>query len=273
MSHTVVDGTTVISNLIRFCKGAPKKIEILEAVRKKKSYTQVADEVGADPTYVSNMLNKARPLHLVDGERGYYRQSEVLRTINIRSELRKAAKEKDEGGRFIVKGKKIILRFSDGTEVPGLGLPPAVLLEAREMAKIYPYLYIFENSLRYLITQRLSTRYGKDWWETRVGKDIKDKAAERIQKEGKNRWHGRRGAHPIFYTDIDELRAIIASNASEFETVLPDVKRPIEWITQRIEEISMSRNVVAHNNPLADDDITRVRVYFKDWARQIGSLS
>lgn len=117
MSHTAVDGTTVISNLIRFCKGAPKKVEILQAVRKKKHYTQVAEEIGADPTYVSNMLNKARPLHLVDGERGYYRQSEVLRTISIRAELWKAARERGESGRFVVRGKKAIFRFADGRDM------------------------------------------------------------------------------------------------------------------------------------------------------------
>ena len=49
---------------------------------------------------------------------------------------------------------------------------------------------------------------------------------------------------------------------------LPDVDRPIEWVSNRIEEIELSRNIVAHHNPLSDDDIQRVKIFFKDWTKQ-----
>jgi hypothetical protein len=137
------------------------------------------------------------------------------------------------------------------------------------MLAIYPYLYLFENSVRYFIIERMKEKYGEDWWKQRVGNPIQTKAEERLEKEGRNRWHGKRGQHPIFYVDIDDLRSIIVSNERDFRDKFPGVKRPLEWVQQRIEEIEISRNVVAHNNPLAENDITRLKVYFRDWVEQM----
>jgi len=148
-------------------------------------------------------------------------------------------------------------------------VPAKVLSDAKKMQKVYPYFYIFENSIRYFILKTLETKYGKEWWDKKVSRKIREKVTQRQADEGRNRWHGKRGRHPIFYTNIDHLKKIITSNSDDFIGKLPDMGKPIEWLTNRIEEIELSRNIIAHNNPLTDDDLTRIMLYFRDWIKQI----
>jgi len=165
--------------------------------------------------------------------------------------------------------KQVILSFDQDFKINCPYIPDSVLNDAKRMQKVYPYLYIFENSIRLFIKTILQDKYGEKWWNTKVSPNIQ-REVERIQRrEGGNRWHGRRGEHPIFYTSIAHLRKIITANFEDFVDKLPDVKRPIEWLTNRIEEIELSRNIVAHNNPLTEDDIMRVKMYFKEWIKQI----
>jgi hypothetical protein len=107
--------------------------------------------------------------------------------------------------------------------------------------------------------------HGTNWWDNNVGKKIRDKVTIRISNENKNKWHGKRGAHQIFYTDIEDLSDIIAANWEDFKEYFPDQA----WVKTMISVIGTSRNVVAHNNPLSDDDIDAVKVNFRQWTKQI----
>jgi len=147
-------------------------------------------------------------------------------------------------------------------------LPNNLIRDAQEMAKIYPILYLFENSVRNFIRIILSSKYGQDWWKNKIPNKIKKKVKKRMEAEKKNRWHGRRGAHEIFYTDIDDLFSIISINWEDFKKYLPS----LEWIKVRINEIEMSRNIVAHHNPLTINDIRRIKVYFNDWINQMRGI-
>jgi len=80
---------TLVNNLREICSGSPKKIAILKAVRKRKSYKEVAKEVKANEDYCSGVLNDMSANELVEGKRGFYRQTPLMRTINIDSELKK----------------------------------------------------------------------------------------------------------------------------------------------------------------------------------------
>jgi hypothetical protein len=87
------DRTSLISDLVGFCKGSRKKVAILEAVRKPRNYEQVAKITGADKTVCSDTLNRLAGIGAVEplnGRRGYFRQTPVMKSINIRSELVKA---------------------------------------------------------------------------------------------------------------------------------------------------------------------------------------
>jgi hypothetical protein len=95
---------------------------------------------------------------------------------------------------------------------------------------------------------------------------MKTRVTGRKEKEGKNRWHVRRGEHEIFYTDFGDLRLLIQNNWQDFEDLFPDQN----WITTRLDELETSRNIIAHSNILERREVDRIRLYSNDWFRQVG---
>lgn len=160
------------------------------------------------------------------------------------------------------------LELPRGIKIQDPILPQTIVNDSSKMANIYLMIYLFENSVRNLIKGVLETKYGKNWWDSHVSSTVKKTVEDRMNKEKENRWHGKRGAHQIFYTDIGDLTSIISKNWDDFKNV---IKKEQSWIKHKIEEIEFSRNVIAHNNPLSNDDIQRLEVDFKDWFKQIGS--
>ena len=257
-------------NLVDYCN-SPERISVLKAVRKPHHYVDVSKKTGVFRTTCSEILKAMVPYGLVEeigARKGIYRQTAEVRGLNVDSVIRSGL-TKGGKGRIIYRTKSVTVNFSGELKIPNPSLPSSVLRDALEMQRVYPYLYLFENSVRYFIKDILERKYGPKWWDTKVSNPIKQKAADRELKEGANRWHGRRGAHPIFYIDIDDLIGIINQNYADFRSKMPAVKRPLEWLSQRIEEITLSRNIVAHNNPLSPKDISRLKIYYSDWVDQI----
>jgi hypothetical protein len=147
-------------------------------------------------------------------------------------------------------------------------LPRQMLDDARRMAeKAYLLVYVFENSVRETIRLVMTRAHGDQWWSAKVPANIQSSAERRMQAEEQNAWHGRRGSHAIYYTDIDHLSRIVATNWTDFEAILPGQA----WLTQRIAEIQLSRNIIGHNNPLRARDVVRLQMYLRDWQDQIAS--
>lgn len=136
---------------------------------------------------------------------------------------------------------------------------------ACRMAEVYSILFCFENSVRRFIENKLSNKYGPDWFEKVANSKLKRKIEDRKKKEKKNRWHSERGANPIFYTDIDDLLYLIRKERKAFGDFFPNVN----WIESRLEDITLSRNIVAHNNPLPSREIQRLILHFNDWNIQL----
>jgi hypothetical protein len=161
--------------------------------------------------------------------------------------------------------QEIIIDITKEFQVVDPFLPKKMIEEAKEMARVYPIVYLFENSVRNLIKIVLEKKYGLNWWDYKVPLAVRQEVEKRLIKEKRNKWHGKRGAHKIFYTDIGDLNSIITTNWRDFENLFPSQT----WIKSRIDEIELSRNVIAHNNPLSDRDIKRLKIYFQDWINQI----
>lgn len=147
-------------------------------------------------------------------------------------------------------------------------LPTRVVAEAKEMSeKVYPVLYIFENSVREVVRRVLTKAFGADWWDRCASENVKRTVADRMRQENDTPWHGARGAHPIFYTDIKDLVSIVR-NSDAWQQLKP-VLGNIEWFSQLINCIGASRNPVAHMNPISGHDRQRVIVNFHDWERVV----
>lgn len=143
------------------------------------------------------------------------------------------------------------------------------IADAFENANLYPDLFLFENSLRKFIELVLTKKYGSNWWTNQVSGDTKQKVADRMQKEKINKWHGSRGVAPLFYTDLSDLTAILKRHAAEFTVFFQGVPGKLNWLTQKLDEIYLTRNNLAHSVSLKSTDIKRFKQYFSDWYSQI----
>lgn len=138
-----------------------------------------------------------------------------------------------------------------------------------DIATSYPMLYTFENSMREYIDGHLSATYGDKWHDDPkiVSTTIKGRVERNRNAEARHRYHSRRSARFIYYTDLGDLPAIAHSENGwkVFSALLPTDK----WLHGRVEVIEASRNVVAHMNPLQKRDIDRIRINLEDWLDQI----
>jgi hypothetical protein len=130
----------------------------------------------------------------------------------------------------------------------------------------YLAFFCLENAVRELVTERMTDAMGASWWTTGTSSEVRKKVEQRQEKEGGNRWHIRRGAQEIYYTDFGDLIVIIRNNWTVFEDLFPDQN----WIANRLTELEASRNIIAHSNILDERELTRVRMYLQDWTRQVG---
>jgi len=126
--------------------------------------------------------------------------------------------------------------------------------------------FCLENAARELINERMTQQHGTSWWDTRTSSTLRQKVEARREKEGDNRWHTRRGAHEINYTDFGDLASLLQQNWVDFADLFPDQN----WVTSRLRELEQSRNIIAHNNVLDDCEVDRFRMYLADWLRQVG---
>jgi len=172
--------------------------------------------------------------------------------------------------RVVSPARTILVRIGTDFELKDPLLPESVLNDARAMADVYPLLYVFENSVREVICRVLEKAHGPNWWSACAPAPVQRRVEGRKAKEGRNAWHSKRGAHEIYYTNMPDLKSIITSKANwpAFQPLFQDQA----WIIGMINAIEMSRNVVAHNNPLEKTDIGRINLYFGDWSKQIQSV-
>lgn len=145
-------------------------------------------------------------------------------------------------------------------------LEKKTIQNCKKMSETYQLFYLLENSIRSFILSILQSEYqSEDWWNTRVRQKIKDAVVIRTKKEKENRWHAQRGGHYIHYTDFRNLKEIIVDNWGIFKRFFPDQS----WIISRLKELELSRNIIAHNNPLPQDEVSRIKLYLKDWIKQV----
>ncbi len=163
---------------------------------------------------------------------------------------------------------RITIASVDVGKVPALKSSHAA--EAKRMSeRVYPTLYVFENSVRDLIEAVLRARLGKDWWETAVPRKVRDTADDHKANEAEDGWHDPRGGRPIDYILLNDLWAIIKRNWSEFKHLFPDQA----WIQTLItRDMNVSRRVFAHMTPLSADDIAGIEAAFRKWVKQLRAV-
>lgn len=155
-------------------------------------------------------------------------------------------------------------------KVPAGALTDRHVSDAEKMANAaYPVLYVFENAVREYIDGHLTAEYGKDWFDDSkiVSKGTRDTVERNRQAEAKARYHSQRNARPIYYTNLDQLTSIVKSEKGwkVFKEFFPRDT----WFPELVSRFEVSRNVVAHMNPLTKKDITRLEDGMSEWLDQV----
>lgn len=130
----------------------------------------------------------------------------------------------------------------------------------------FPQIVVLENSIRTLIENTLSA-INLDWWTTLVPPNVQRNVQRTIEKEKKFPYREKRGSRPILYCNFADLKEIIVANYVNFRNVIID----IEWFKAKMDEVYMARNNLAHSILLSDDDISRIALFYRDWARLLDS--
>jgi hypothetical protein len=138
--------------------------------------------------------------------------------------------------------------------------------EALRMARLYALLYCFENSVRGLISQRLSERYGADWWATKVPKKVQDFAGARQKDAKENSWLEGQTKDPLSFVQFGHLSDVIIANWDDFSDLITSQ----HWLKQRLDELERARNYIAHNRYLLPAEFPRIEMYVNDWNRMVG---
>lgn len=134
--------------------------------------------------------------------------------------------------------------------------------EARKMADFYVLYYCIENSVRRLISETLSEKYGQDWWDLKAPIGVKETVKDNQEKE-KNTPFTFRSDDPLSYTNFGELIQIFESNWDDFS----DILRSKKSMNETLSKLNLLRNVIAHSCYLNDDEIMRFELLIKDWMR------
>ena len=120
--------------------------------------------------------------------------------------------------------------------------------------------------MRNFIVERMSERHGIDWWEKTVPKKIKEAVNNLKKQEEKNKYHSNRSGTEIGYTMLGNLGQIIVANWDDFSDIIPNQA----WLSSRMDDLEMSRNIIMHTGILPQDEIERIDSIVRDLLRQIG---
>ena len=139
--------------------------------------------------------------------------------------------------------------------------------KAKKMSEFYELYYSIENTVRKLISEKLTELYGANWWNTNhVPQDVITEVKKRIDEEKAGPMEIR-SEDPLTYTDFGELIGIFEKNWNDFS----DILRHQGAMKKTLGELNKLRNVIAHSCELNEDDITRFELAIRDWFLRVQS--
>lgn len=137
-----------------------------------------------------------------------------------------------------------------------------ILRKAKKMADFYILYFSLENSVRKLITDVLTEKYGVEWWGKKVPSGVKENV-ERLKKVERDTAVSIRSEENLAYTNFGELIDIFNANWDDFAEIL----RSRKSVQDTLSQFKNIRNVIAHSCELMDDEILRFKLLIKDWLR------
>lgn len=126
------------------------------------------------------------------------------------------------------------------------------LKDAHNNINPYKWFYCFENDLRDKIR---SVFKNESNWISKVSPKTQNEIKQRMEKELKAIITIRKSDELSYFT-LGELKDLILSNWDDFEK--EGMFRDKEFMNRILTELTPSRNILAHNNPLDELDVGRI---------------
>jgi hypothetical protein len=139
-----------------------------------------------------------------------------------------------------------------------------VVRSARKMIPVYATYFCFENTIREFVAETMKDAHGDSWW-TKVPVKIQNSVESRKKQMEKHKWYTYQPPSSVSQLFFGDLASIITDQWPLFDAFFPTQ----EWVRVRLNEMEMSRNVIAHANELPDDEIERLTRYLSDWLSQV----
>lgn len=134
--------------------------------------------------------------------------------------------------------------------------------EANQMAKNYEIFYCLEKTIRKMVSEKMTSFVGEDWWNKKVPQHIKDEVKKRIKQES-DAGVTIRSEEEIDYTTFGELSIIIKSNTDAFGDIFTNPN----GIDRVMSNLNTLRSPIAHCSKLAEDEELRLQLSVRDWFR------
>ncbi len=138
----------------------------------------------------------------------------------------------------------------------------AVRMEAAEMADHYELFYCLEKSIRIVVSDKLQSEHGANWWDISVPTSVRENVKKNIQREQES-GVTLRSTQEIDYTTFGELGDIVRGNWQTFSDTFNNEKA----FTKVMASLNLLRAPIAHCSPLAEDEVVRLKLSLKDWFR------
>ena len=134
-------------------------------------------------------------------------------------------------------------------------------LEAKQMSRHYEVFYSLERSIRLLIENVMESKFGKDWWETKVDYRVRENVKRNMEYE-LDTPHTKRSEHYIDYSTFGDLRKIINTNWHDFQSKF---NRNLTSVNETLIDLNRLRVPIAHCTPLAKKEVKRLELRIEDW--------
>jgi hypothetical protein len=138
----------------------------------------------------------------------------------------------------------------------------SVRSEAKEMSLHYELFYCLEKSIRKLIVDKMDYDKGKNWWDTKVPREIQENVKKNMDRELDSAVTPRSN-DKIDYTTFGELGDIVKANWNTFS----DTFNSQRGFSKVMNSLNVLRGPIAHCCPLDVDEVTRLKLAVKDWFR------
>jgi len=139
-------------------------------------------------------------------------------------------------------------------------------MKGKEMGEIYLAIYYIENSLRHFIDEVFKEKYGEDYsLNDYLSESTVKSITDRKNTDERNKWLNKRGNSALSYLDFTDIISIINRNWNIFAPYFSNQN----WLKVKLDEISLIRNLVAHNSYVSSYGRQLVLMNYKQIMDQI----